>query len=98
MTSYKVLSWRNVPLQVKARGEGRTVSAPLDGWFTEHADRIAMQAGILGSDAYLAALTWSEWTQREGSPEHVASSIAVELESEWAERREHWIRTGELAR
>ena len=97
MTRYRVLRWREIPMQVKVFEDGqRPLSAELPPWFSEHVDRVAMRDGLYGSDAYLAALEWSEFVEREGSAREVLGAVLAELEAEWAPVRRHWEETGEL--
>jgi len=97
MTRYRVLAWRGIPLQIKVYEDGlRPVSKQLPPWFTEHADRVAMQEGLDASDAYLEQLEWSEYIEREGSAKDVAEAVLAELEAEWAPVRRRWEQTGEL--
>jgi hypothetical protein len=91
MTRFRVLAWHGIPAQVKAGQEGRcSASVQLDPWFTEHIDRVAMRDGLFGSDEYLAGWEWSDYEEREGSPEEVARAVADDLEAEWAPKRRAW--------
>ena len=91
MSRFRVLAWRGIPAQVKAQTEGaRAVSVQLDPWFIEHIDRVAMRDGLFGSDEYLAGWDWSEYQDRDGSPNEVARAVADELEAEWAPKRRAW--------
>jgi hypothetical protein len=84
-------------MQVKAVDDAkRPVSRQLSPWFMEHIDRVAMRDGLQGSDAYLEQLEWSEFVEREGSAEAVASAVVAELEAEWEPVRHNWEQTGEL--
>lgn len=96
MTRYRVLAWRGIPLQVKARGDGWTAAAELAPWFTEHVDRVAMADGLYGSDAYLDQFAWSGWLERAGSPSEVVATVVAELEAAWAPARQRWEASGEL--
>ena len=97
MTRYRVLSWRDIPLQLKIRDEnGRTTAVELDRWYTEHADRVAMALGMYGSESYLDAFEWSPWRDHPGSPAQVAADVVDELDETWAPRRDQWRRTGGL--
>ena len=97
MTRYRVLSWREIPLQIKVHdGDLRPVSKELPPWFSEHVDRVAMRDGLYGSDAYLDQLEWSEYVERAGSAEDVAAVVVAELEAAWAPARRRWEQTGEL--
>ncbi len=97
MTRYRVLCWREIPMQVKVfEDDRRPVSRPLPAWFTEHVDRVAMRDGLVGSDDYLGQLNWSEDVERDGGAEEVADAVLAELEAEWAPVRRRWEETGEL--
>ena len=97
MTRYRVLCWRGIPMQIKVyEDDQRPVSRQLPAWFTEHVDRVAMHDGLYGSDAYLEQFEWSEYVERDGSAEAVATAVLAELQAEWAPVRAHWEQTGEL--
>jgi len=97
VTRYRVLTWQGIPMQVKVLEDGqRPLSAELPAWFGEHVDRVAMRDGLYGSDAYLAALEWSEFVERDGSAREVLTAVLAELEAEWAPVRLRWEQTGEL--
>ncbi len=84
MTTYQVVYWRAIPSQVKARQGAVRVSKPLSNRFQEAIDEAAMQAGMIGSDDYLAEWRTSEARERQGDPGTVAAAVAVELEAEYA--------------
>src|ERR1700681_3751799 len=76
MAKVRVLSWRGIPAQVKARDEsGKRVGQELPGWFTQEIDRVAMREGIIGSDEYLAEWTWGEDQERPGTAEEAATAM-----------------------
>lgn len=88
MATYQVMSWRGIPSQVKVDDDsGATVSKQLPAFFQHEIDRVAMAEGLIDSDAYLEAWTWSERADREGSAEVVAEELAEELAAAW--RREN---------
>jgi len=84
VTRYRILSWQDIPAQVKAWGEdGRSHSVLLPDWFSQEIDRVAMQKGLIGSEAYLEQWGWSSDVERDGSPEEVAASVVDELVAAW---------------
>ncbi len=88
MASYRVMSWRGIPSQVKATDDsGATESRMLPPFFQQEIDRVAMAEGLIDSDEYLEAWTWSEEATREGSAQEVAEGVAQEVGDAW--RREH---------
>ena len=88
MASYRVLSWRGIPAQVKVTAEGsRPLSAPLADWFQQEIDRVAMREGLAGTDEYLEQWEWSEPEERAGDPQSVLESVVAEIEAEWKTMR-----------
>jgi hypothetical protein len=84
MASYRVMSWRGIPAQVKATdATGATASRPLPPFFQQEIDRVAMREGLAGTDEYLDGWTWTEEREREGTAEQVAEALAMELAEEW---------------
>jgi hypothetical protein len=85
MARVKILSWKGIPAQVRARdaGGGRAANVQLPDWFGQEIDRVAMREGLIESDVYLAAWEWSEETYRPGVAVEVARSVAEELAADW---------------
>lgn len=84
MATYRVMSWRGIPSQVKVTDDtGATVSMMLPGYFQQEIDRVAMAEGLVGSDQYLEAWAWSDEAEREGSADDVAAAVFDELVAAW---------------
>ncbi len=80
MASYRVLAWRDIPTQVQATDlTGTRVNRAMPRWFMQEISRITMREGLAGTDDYLAAFTWSDETERDGSAEEVAEAVCLEL-------------------
>ena len=85
MTRVQVLSWRDIPSLIRATAEdGTQVSRQLPEWFQQEIDRVAMDQGLVGSDAYLEQWAWSDAEEREGD----ANTVLDEVEAEIVGRRE----------
>ncbi|HZQ80915.1 MAG TPA: virulence factor [Gaiellaceae bacterium] len=54
MTQVEVLYWQDIPSVVRAGDEKRQ----LPEWFQQEIDRVAMEQGLIGSDAYLEQWEW----------------------------------------
>ena len=65
MATVRITYWRDIPMLVTARDGGGEVSVPLGPAFQDLVDRVAMQDGLAGEDAYLA-----EW--HVGPPEEAS--------------------------
>lgn len=80
MATYRVMSWRGIPSQVKVSDDaGAVVSRMLPGSFQQEIDRVAMAEGLIDTDAYLEGWAWSEPAHRDGSAEDVAEAVVAEL-------------------
>jgi hypothetical protein len=55
--------------------------------FQEAIDEAAMQAGLTGTDAYLAEWRTTAWNQRDGDLEPIADSLVSEIESNYPPSR-----------
>ena len=86
MATYQVLYWRHIPAQIRVYKGKRPKSHVLPERFQQEIDRVAMQEGITGSDAYLDAWEWSEKMEYPGEAETVAPLILAELEKDFDAR------------
>lgn len=93
MTSYQVLYWHDIPVQVRAGGRRDRAGIELPARFHEAVDSAAMAAKLTGTDGYLAGFAWSEAAERDGSPQEVATAVAEELETAFPEI--DWCQTAE---
>ena len=66
MTSYQILYWHNIPLQVRAGGRRDRVSVELPPRFQEAVDSAAMAAGLAGAERRLLGCVWGEAQGRDG--------------------------------
>ena len=80
MTSVRVLYWQEIPSLVRATAaDGTQVSRQLPDWFQQEIDRVAMEQGLVGSDAYLEQWHWGEPEERDGTPNDVLDAVEAEL-------------------
>jgi Virulence factor len=75
MTTVQVLYWQAIPSVIRS-GE---LKRQLPDWFQQEIDRVAMEQGLLGSDAYLEQWRWGEPEEREGSPSDALDALEAEL-------------------
>jgi hypothetical protein len=81
ITTYRILSWQEVPSQIKAEDERDEVTLTLPPRFMERIDLLAAKRGLQGADDYLAQWQWSEEQQRTGTAQDVAEAVKAELEA-----------------
>ena len=55
------------------------VKRQLPDWFQQEIDRVAMERGLAGSDAYLEQWEWRDAGERDGSDAEAADAVAAEL-------------------
>ena len=88
MTSaYQIISWRDIPAQIKVRAGVTRISRSLSERFQAAIDEAAMKEGLIGTDEYLAMWRTSQWLEREGAPEEVALALVTELETAYLQER-----------
>lgn len=80
MATYQILYWKDIPAQIRVYKAKRAVPHVLPERFQQEIDRVAMEEGIVGSDAYLDSWQWSEKMEYPGNAEDVVSLILAELE------------------
>ena len=73
----QVLYWQQIPSLVRA-GD---VKRQLPEWFQQEIDRVAMEQGLIGSDAYLEEWAWRDLEARDGAPNDVLDSVERQLTS-----------------
>ena len=76
MAKYRVMYWKEIPVQVQAQDGNGQVSHPLDPRFQQGVDAIAMFDGSGGTDYYLMAWEWSDFAEMDGSAESAATRVA----------------------
>ena len=85
MTRVQVLYWQEIPSLVRATADdGSQLSRQLPEWFQQEIDRVAMEQGLVGSDAYLEQWAWRELETRDGSPSEVLDAVEAALVAESA--------------
>ena len=86
MAKYQILYWKEIPAQVKAFDGARPVSRALPERYQVAIDRVAMEQGLTGTDAYLDQWHWSTKLERPGTAAEVLEAIYQELLAEWNAR------------
>lgn len=81
---YQIFYWRDIPAQVRVRGEGKKVSRPLPHRFQVAIDDAAMRSGATESGAYLEEWRTSQWEPRDGELEAVAEALVAEIEARYS--------------
>ena len=82
MATYKILSWQEIPTQIKAEDDdGDEVTVMLDDKFMAQVDIVAAKRGLQSTDDYLAQWKWSDEQERDGSAREVAEALKAELEA-----------------
>ena len=79
MATYQILYWQDIPAQIRVYRGKRPVAHALPERFQVEIDRVAMEKGLAGSDAYLDAWQWSDKMEYPGQAEDVGALIVEEL-------------------
>lgn len=96
MTTYQILYWHDIPVQVRAGGRRDRFSVVLPERFQIAVDSAAMAAGLAETDEYLAGFHWSEPAEQDGTAPEVAAAVASALQA--AHATIDWRMTAEKAR
>lgn len=80
MARYQILSWQEIPSQVKVWDDFDEVNVELPQRFTARIDQEAQSQGLTSTDDYLSQWKWSEEMERKGSVAEVADGLKRELE------------------
>ncbi len=73
---FRILYWKEIPIQVETEDADGKISKPLDHRFQEAADAIAMFDGSYGSDAYLDAWQWGDRGASDDDARETAQAVA----------------------
>jgi hypothetical protein len=88
--NYQIISWRDIPAQVKVKAGRLRGGQPLSQRFIDAIDKAAMRAGKTDSDEYMAEWHTSNWQERDGKNlDDVAATLVSELEAEYPDERLH---------
>jgi Virulence factor len=79
-----VIRWRDIPMQIVARGPSGSSRALLPERFQEAVDAAAMVAGLVGSDDYTEQMHMDRRECGEDLDEEVETE-ATRLEAEWSD-------------
>jgi hypothetical protein len=83
MALYQILSWQDIPSQIKVWDDFDEISLELSQKFVAAIDRTAQSRGLTGTDEYLAQWNWSDEAERAGSAAEVAEALRAELEASY---------------
>jgi len=76
----RVLYWQEIPSLIRVTADdGAQLSRQLPDSFQQEIDRVAMEQGLVGSDAYLEQFVWHELDSRDGAPNDVLDAVESEL-------------------
>ena len=81
MAFYQILSWQEIPSQIKAWDDLDEVKLDLGLRATEKIDAAAQARGLSATDDYLAQWKWSDEEEREGTAKEVGEAVKRELEA-----------------
>ena len=81
MAKVRLMYWKEIPVQVQGMDETGQVSVPLDPRFQVGADAISMFDGSAGSDDYLMAWQWGDYSEEPGSAREAGERVAERINS-----------------
>lgn len=87
MARYRIMYWKDFPVQVKARDEQGTASSMLNDRFQRFIDAAAVAENSVGTDAYLEGWGWGPEQELSGSAQLVLEAVKAKLEFEYTDER-----------
>jgi hypothetical protein len=76
----QVLYWQDIPSLIRVTtDDGSKLSRELPQWYQQEIDRVAMEQGLIGSDAYLEQWGWRDLGAVDGSPNDVLDAVEEQL-------------------
>ncbi|MFL5952674.1 MAG: virulence factor [Gaiellaceae bacterium] len=76
----QVLYWQDIPSVIRVTDDdGKQLSRQLPDWFQQEIDRVAMEQGLVGNDAYLEQWEWRDLEPRGGAPNDVLDAVEADL-------------------
>ena len=80
----QVLYWQEIPSLVRVTADdGTQLSRQLPDWFQQEIDRVAMEQGLIGSDAYLEQWAWRDLEPRDGAPSEALDTVEADVRSSY---------------
>jgi cvfA/B/C family virulence factor len=84
VTRYQVLYWQKIPSLVRVFAEdGSATSHQLPDWFQQEIDRLAMEQGLTGSDAYLEQWHWGDAQERPEPASELVEALTAEFQQQF---------------
>ena len=84
MAKYTILNWQDLPSLVEASDDEGTHKIQLSQRFQALIDHVAMESGLMGSDAYLDGWNKTDAQEREGEAKDVAKAVVEEIEAQFS--------------
>ncbi len=85
MTEYRIIFWRDIPVQVNVRDGSARRSRQLSPRFQETVYRAAYRAKAITGDEYMREWRSSDWSERDGTVDAVLAVVTAELEREFVD-------------
>lgn len=86
-SEYQIISWRDIPVQVRVRNGTERRTQPLPARFQQAAIRSAYRARAITGEAYLSAWTSNPWQPHAGDTEQTLADIIAHLEAGYPQER-----------
>jgi hypothetical protein len=83
MAKFTILNWQDLPSLVEATDDDGSHKIQLSQRFQALIDHVAMESGLMGSDAYLDAWNKTDVKERDGTAEEVAKVVVEEVEAQF---------------
>ncbi len=87
MIKVQIISWRDIPVQVRVKNGRFRHTRQLSTRFQQAVYRAAYRSKAISGDAYQDEWTVSKWQDQEGEVEEVLTAVSTNLETTYSDDR-----------
>lgn len=87
MSDYQIISWRDIPVQVRAREGAERRSLRLPSRFQEAATRAAYRGRAITGEDHMIGWNGSAWLQHDGTIDETLQAVAADIEVRYPPER-----------
>lgn len=86
-SEYQIISWRDIPVQVRVRNGTERRACLLPARFQQAATRSAYRARAITGEEYMSAWIGNPWQAHAGDTEQTMTEVVAQLEAGYPQER-----------
>jgi len=83
MSTYQIIYWRNIPVQIRVRSDSDRHTMLLPDRFQQAVKRAAFRAKAITGESYMAAWNSSDWQVHPGDPQQALRAVLLDIEARY---------------